>query len=108
MGMVRYRQALHRPRVGGSTTERLKRRETRTGLHRPRAGGTTLESCPLHFAVIFKSRPPPTHGRWGVPPIDECIVFPQPARYALVSCRPLEYRRARGLAKANPIKIQLI
>jgi len=33
--------ALHRPRVGGSTTERYAECGGTTGLHRPCAGGTT-------------------------------------------------------------------
>jgi hypothetical protein len=58
------RDALHRPRVGGSTTECYRDAEN-AGLHRPRAGGTTTGGCKRYTAYSCQSLLPPTRGRWG-------------------------------------------
>src|SRR5450432_3495998 len=58
---------LHRPCVGGNTTECYWTIVGfPTGLHRPRVGGTTTECCAAPRAPdSIQSWLPPTRGRWG-------------------------------------------
>src|SRR5262245_18749548 len=79
--MVSRPVALHRPRVGGSTTGSSITMETNTGLHRPCAGGTTIEGWRRGVARSCQSLLPPAQGRWGARGFERCRLVASSHRF---------------------------